>query len=205
MTSVIYSDDHGGTWNRGDVAGPNTETFVIPNEAVAVQLADGRVMLNMRSESKAHRRLIAYSWDGATRWTPPFFHEQLLEPICMASMVRLSRTTTHKRNRLLFSNPDSLDPRNANTAAEPGQGRARKNLSVKLSYDEGESWPISQTIEPGPSGYSDLAVTPDGTILCFYERGSSDGKAGDSRPSLALARFNLEWLTDGRDALNRRD
>jgi sialidase-1 len=49
-------------------------------------------------------------------------------------------------------------------------------------------------LEPGYSGYSDLAVLPDGTILCLYERGAS-------RPDfLTLARFNLEWLTDGKDS-----
>jgi sialidase-1 len=49
-------------------------------------------------------------------------------------------------------------------------------------------------IEPGWSGYSDLAVSKDGTIYCFFERGSSTR-------ALTLARFNLDWLTDGKDAL----
>ncbi|MEI7733672.1 MAG: hypothetical protein WCO56_29170 [Verrucomicrobiota bacterium] len=46
--------------------------------------------------------------------------------------------------------------------------------------------------------YSDIAVTQRGTILCFYGRGEKSGFAGDR---LTLARFNLEWLTDGKDAL----
>jgi sialidase-1 len=44
---------------------------------------------------------------------------------------------------------------------------------------------VNRTLEPGPSAYSDLAVLPDGTLLCFYE--------GEDR--LTVARFNLEWLT----------
>jgi sialidase-1 len=49
--------------------------------------------------------------------------------------------------------------------------RDRRNLTVKLSYDEGKTWPVSRLIEEGWSGYSDLAVAKDGTIFCFYGRG----------------------------------
>ncbi len=199
VTSVIYSDDHGRTWQRGAIAGPNTGDWSIPNETCAVQLADGRVLLNMRSESKANRRLLTTSPDGATGWSRPQFHEQLLEPICMAGMVRLSESPASDRNRLLFSNPHNLSRTDGKEA--PGKGRDRKNVSVKLSYDEAVTWPVNKTIEPGFSGYSDLAVAGDGTILLFYERGSTDGKDIYRTGLLTVARFNLEWLTDGADAL----
>ena len=70
-------------------------------------------------------------------------------------------------------------------------------MSVKLTYDEGETWPVTKTVEPGWSAYSDIAVTKSGTILLFYGRADKAGFAGDR---LTLARFNLEWLTDGKDA-----
>ena len=197
VTSVIYSDDLGRTWSRGEIAGPNEGEWNIPNETCAVQLADGRVLLNMRSESKANRRLLTTSRDGATGWSRPQFHDQLLEPICMASMVRLSEAPA--RNRLLFSNPHNLARTDGKEA--PGKSRDRKNVSVKLSYDEAATWPVSKTIEPDFSGYSDLAVASDGTILLFYERGSTDGKDIYRTGLLTVARFNLEWLTDGKDAL----
>jgi len=197
VTSVIYSDDLGRTWSRGEIAGPNEGEWNIPNETCAVQLADGRVLLNMRSESKANRRLLTTSRDGATGWSKPQFHDQLLEPICMASMVRLSEAPA--RNRLLFSNPDNLARADGKEA--PGKGRDRKNVSVKISYDESVTWPVSKSVEPGFSGYSDLAVANDGTILLFYERGSTDGANIYKTGRLTLARFNLEWLTDGKDAL----
>src|SRR5205085_9288086 len=63
VTAVIYSDDSGRTWQRGDIAVPNTEEWIFPNETVAVELADGRVMLNVRSQSHAHRRLVTVSPD----------------------------------------------------------------------------------------------------------------------------------------------
>ena len=67
---------------------------------------------------------------------------------------------------------------------------------MKVSYDEGKTWSVNKSIEPGWSGYSDIAVAKDGTILCFYGRGDKSGFAFDY---LTLARFNLEWLTDGKD------
>lgn len=197
VTSVIYSDDLGRTWRRGEIAGPNEGEWNIPNETCAVQLADGRVLLNMRSESKANRRLLTTSRDGATGWSRPQFHEQLLEPICMATMVRLSEAPA--KNRLLFANPHNLARADGKEVA--GKNRDRRNVSVKLSYDESVTWPVSKTIEPGFSGYSDLAVANDGTILLFYERGSTDGANIYKTGLLTVARFNLEWLTDGKDSL----
>jgi sialidase-1 len=86
---------------------------------------------------------------------------------------------------------------------DPGMKRDRRNVSIKLSYDEGETWPVNRTLEPEFSGYSDLAALPDGTILCFYERGSTDGKNIHKTALLTAARFNLEWLTEGQDRLRQ--
>jgi sialidase-1 len=47
------------------------------------------------------------------------------------------------------------------------------------------SGPINKTLDPGPAAYSDLAVLPDGTILCLYE-----GKS-----EIQIARFDLGWIT----------
>lgn len=182
VASVIYSDDRGGTWRRGEIAFPQTSRIVNPSETVIAQLADGRVLLNARSESTAHRRLISLSRDGAAEWSAPEFHAELNEPICMAGMAAHGKL-------LLFSNPDNLE-RAAGPAA-PGQPRDRRNLTVRLSRDGGRTFPWKRVLEPGPSGYSDLAVLPDGTVLCLYERGEN---AASRTAYLTLARFPLNWL-----------
>ncbi len=186
VTATIYSDDQGKTWKAGDIAVPCTEEWINPNETVAIELNDGSVMLNVRSESKAHRRLVTTSKDGATGWSRPKFDDALLEPICMGGIVRYNHGG---QSLILFCNPHNLDKEKGK--AEPGQSRDRKNVSVKISRDEGQTWPVNKLIENGPSMYSDIAVTPSGAILCFYGRGTKPGFAG---VGLTLARFNLEWL-----------
>lgn len=187
VTATIYSDDAGKTWKAGDIAVPCTDEWINPNETVAIELNDGSVMLNVRSESKSHRRLVTISKDGATGWSTPKFDDALLEPICMGGIVRYNH---EGKSLILFSNPHNLEGGRESTP-EPGKSRARKNVSVKISRDEGMTWPVNKTIEPGPSMYSDIAVTHSGTILCFYGRGTKPGFAG---AGLTLARFNLEWL-----------
>ncbi|MHC4703553.1 MAG: sialidase family protein, partial [Planctomycetota bacterium] len=183
--SVVYSDDYGQTWRRGQIVVAHPSP-VNPSETVPVQLADGRVMFNIRHESTPRLRGVSISPDGATAWSKMIYHQQLPEPVCMASIVRLTEEPAHKKNRILFANPHNPDD------------RKRKNVTVKLSYDEGKTWPVARSLEPGISGYSDLAAGPDGIAYCFYERGSVD--TSHYRPAyLTVARFNLEWLTDGRD------
>ena len=126
--------------------------------------------------------------------------DALLEPICMASIIRLSEKPAGDKNRIVFANPHNLARTDGNEA--DGKSRDRKNLSIKLSEDDGLTWPISKVLEPGMSVYSDLAVLPEGTILCFYERGrdaGSEPKKPASYTFLTLARFNLNWLKTGKE------
>lgn len=196
VTATIYSDDAGKTWKAGDIAVPDTPEWINPNEAIALELTDGRMMLNVRNESKTHRRLVTYSKDGATGWSTPQFDDALLEPICMGSLIRLSARPQSGKDRILFSNPHNLD--RADGKGAPGVGRDRRNITVKLSYDEGRTWAVSKVVEPGHGAYSDLAVTKAGTILLFFGNSGPPMFAGTK---LSVARFNLEWLTDGKDAL----
>ena len=176
VTATVYSDDGGDTWQAGEIAIPCTNKFVNPNETVAVQRRDGSVMLNARNESSAGRRIIVTSPDGATRWSQPHFQNDLVDPVCMAGLVRYTHAG---EDVLLFSNPDTPT--------------GRRNVTLRMSRNEGRSWPISRSIEPGFSAYSDLAVTHDGTILCFYGRSKEVHFAGDR---LTLARVHLDWLRE---------
>ncbi|HAW31028.1 MAG TPA: exo-alpha-sialidase, partial [Planctomycetaceae bacterium] len=192
--ATIFSDDHGKTWQRGDiivkqgdtVAG---ETVVNPSETVAVQLFNNQVLVNIRTESKPHRRLIAVSDNGATNWTNKHFDDQLLEPVCMASILRLPASKSQPKNAIVFANPDNLE----NKTKRRKPNRDRKNLTLQVSFDDCHTWASKQVLEPGISGYSDLAALPDGTIFCFYEDGGFKNNGYDTT-ALTIARFPLKWI-----------
>jgi sialidase-1 len=200
--SVVYSDDAGRTWRRREFAARHSEEIVNPSETAAVELNDGRVMLNIRSESKAHRRAISFSRDGATGWTRPVFDPALSEPVCFGALARIK---AGDKSRILFINPDNLYSSRLKAsvegAAQAGAAADRRNLTVRLSYDEARTWPVSKVVEPGYAGYADIAFSPrHGSIYAFYERGGLGDDHFRSR-ALTLARFNLEWLTGGRERL----
>jgi len=189
VVSVITSDDHGASWQRGEIVVRTDERFLNPSETVAVQLSDGRVLLNIRNESDPRRRLVATSADGATGWTDPAYDETLLEPQCMGSILRLYKDE-RQPNPILFANPDNLE------RTLPGvwnRAYDRKLVTVKASLDDGQTWVTSKVLEEGPSGYSDLTEAPDGSIVCIYECGMLT-KMADTQ-FLTVARFNFDWLT----------
>ncbi len=68
-SATIYSDDHGKSWKPGEIAVPDEGDFGDPNETMIAELSDSRVMLVTRSVSKANRKLITLSNDGATGWS----------------------------------------------------------------------------------------------------------------------------------------
>jgi sialidase-1 len=147
QSHVIVSDDHGKSWQLGGVVGPGCD------EAAVVELNQGRLMLNMRSTGTVHRRRVATSDDGGITWTAPAEERILVEPPCQASLIR----SPAPRCLLLFSNPASTK---------------REKLTLRLSPDEGRIWTDGLVLHAGPSAYSCLAVLPDGSIGCLYERGN---------------------------------
>jgi len=174
---VIISDDHGRTWKIGGVIRPQV------NECQVVELADSAVIINMRNYDRSKTtRAIATSKDGGITWSNVTHDPVLVEPICQASFLRYTLRPEHDKNRLLFSNP---------AHAQKG---ARRDMTVRMSYDEGKTWPVSRVLYPGPSAYSCLAALPDGDIGCLYE-------AGQKHPyeKIVFARFSLHWLTAGEE------
>ncbi len=208
ITAVLYSDNHGTNWQGGDIvavgtgSGSDTNLFHNPNETVAVQLADGSVLFNLRTGSWRHRKLQSVSADGVTGWSRPEFIEDLLEPICFPGIARLSEIPPDDKNRLVFS-IDTGTKIGKKKPSYDDQGFNREDMGVFVSYDEGKTWPVKKVIHAGPCGcgYSDLTVLPDKTILCAYGSGPHFGKGA----GIALSRFNLEWITDGKDSVRRKN
>ena len=89
----------------------------------------------------------------------------------MGSIIRLAKQPDSDLHPILFANPHNPD------------GRERINLTVKLSYDEGQTWEDETYYltfsEIG--GYNQSVVLKDGTILTVAAR--QDFLADKERPS----------------------
>lgn len=188
---IFWSDDLGETWQIGGVNdglridGQSTQGL---NEATAVELENGDVLINSRNY--IHKKpvgvravtLVHFDEEGNARFKPTTNDEALICPTVQASLVRLthrSQTCYGGKSRILFSNP--------------AHRKARYNLTIRLSYDEGQTWPVHKVIDPGTSSYSDLVIQEDMRIGVLYERGNQGG--------IYYANFPLDWLTDGKDRL----
>ena len=180
----LYSDDHGRTWKAGGAV-PVSVDYPI-NEARLVQRSDGSVLVNGRAAAGGNRqRIIAVSHDRGLTWSPAKLDGAT--GVFNAVDASLTRYTggpgSRETGRVLFSRPDAP---------------VRWNMTVSVSYDEAYSFRYSRVINPNRSYYSDLARLSDGTIVLLY---GCEGDNASAPLRVKVARFNLEWLTQGRDSL----
>ena len=154
FSTLIYSKDDGKTWKIG--SGVKVDT----TEAQIVELADGRLMINCRDNrgrvERGARSVYTSANLGRTWQVHKTSRRALPEPVCMASLIRLE----HERHGplLVFSNPASR--------------RARHRMTIKLSRDEGASWPSalhSLYDERRGAGYSCLTRIDKEHVGVLYE------------------------------------
>lgn len=149
---VIFSDDHGATWQLG---GSSPRHRV--NECEVVERADGSLLLNMRNYDRAQkRRQVCVSADGGRTFADQRHDEALIEPICQASLRRIRWPGGDGEPGIVaFSNP--------------AHGEKRENMTLRLSTDDGATWPWSRVLHAGPSAYSCLVALAGGDIGCLFE------------------------------------
>ncbi|MGB1123994.1 MAG: exo-alpha-sialidase [Phycisphaeraceae bacterium] len=153
-SSVIYSKDHGKTWQMGSGAYDDT------TEAQVVELEDGVLMLNCRY-NRARARVVRVSKDMGQSWSDhPTTKRALTEPgSCMASLINVDRELGKPyKGLLLFSNPASTS--------------VRKEMTIRASTDGGMTWPEDKAvlIDHGKgAGYSCMTMIDEKTVGIVYE------------------------------------
>lgn len=154
MAVSVYSDDHGATWKPGAPSEGSAD------ENKVVELSDGRLLMNSRTQGTAGQRLEAISYDGGQTWGPFRHNWDLTDPRNNASIIRAYPNAPQGSARarvLLFSNADSAS--------------ARANGTIRVSYDDGFTWNEGKVFESGDMAYSTLHALSDGTWGLLYETG----------------------------------
>lgn len=159
FSNLTYSTDGGQSWTA------SLPAYSDVTECMAAQLPDGSIMLNMRDnrnrrDKEVNGRRICVTADLGETWTEhATSRKALIEPVCMGSLHRhIYRQGETEKSILLFCNPDSKTNRD--------------HMTVKVSFDNGNSWPDDKKIvldERGGFGYSCLTSVNDSVIGVLYE------------------------------------
>ena len=175
FSHVIFSDDHGKTWQTGGTT-PQDQV----NECSVAELSDGKLVLNMRNyDRKQKTRKISISNDSGITWGNIYSDKSLPEPICQGSLLGyLIRKTGN--GRLLFINP--------------ADENKRQNMTLRMSSDDGSTWEKSRVLFAGPSAYVDLTQLSNGNIGCLYE-------AGENNPYQGIVFHEVSFSTAGGTGL----
>lgn len=165
FSTIMSSTDKGRSWTVGYPATTNT------TENMAVQLTDGSIMLNIRDNRNrqdtlaTNGRAVWITRDMGRTWNEhSTSHRALIEPVCMASIHKHTYIENGiSKSILLFSNPDSKTK--------------REKMTLKVSFDNGKSWPRKNQIlldELGGRGYSCITSVDGRTIGILYESSQAD-------------------------------
>ncbi len=73
--------------------------------------------------------------------------------------------------------------------SNPASETKREMMTVRLSEDDGQTWPFHRRVFDSHSAYSCLLQLPDGTVGLLYECGEQN-----ANQRLDLARFPIDWL-----------
>lgn len=162
FSNITFSQDGGRTWQTSNPSYTNT------TENMVVQLSDGSIMQNMRdnrnrqNKSDTNGRAVYTTDDLGEGWLQhPSHHGALIEPVCMGSLFKhtYSNSEGDEKSILLFSNPNSK--------------HRRERLTIKVSFDEGKTWPRKHWYLldelPLSGGYSSMTTIDNDTIGIIYE------------------------------------
>jgi sialidase-1 len=158
----LVSDDHGNTWRMGALVGPGTD------ENKTVELADGRMLLNSRARPF---RLVAESQDGGLTYGPMRVDSTLIDPANNGAIVSMR---IGSQSVLVFSNT--------------ADRAARRRLTLRLSCDQGRTWPHERVLLEGSAAYSTITDLGDGQIGVLFERGDYEAITFVRVPLAAIGR-----------------
>ncbi|MBR5331308.1 MAG: exo-alpha-sialidase [Akkermansia sp.] len=173
--AAAYSDDGGKSWSIGRKSDAGRGI----NEVSIAETEEGGLLVVSRAWGGSLRK-VAYSEDGGASWGPVNDHPELPSPNCQNGLTRYSYAddaALGSRGRILFSSPT--------------QGRSKG--VIKMSYDDGKTWPVSRFVGDGPFAYSVLCPVKPGVAGVLFEVNGAPIR------HIRFAPFSISWLTGGED------
>ena len=155
---IYYSDDNGASWKVSECA------FEGGDEAKVVELPDGKVLISVRRTGERGWNI---SSDGGVTWGRQGLWSDICVNACDGDIITVGDSL------LLQSVPNSM---------------SRKNVSVFVSRDWGESWPVVKSLCHYNSVYSTLTVLPDGTLGAYIEENPN------TEFDMYFLNFSVDWL-----------
>jgi sialidase-1 len=169
---AVVSDDKGATWRAGSAVPAPAGMY--PNEVTMAELEDGQVLLNARAAGGIGKRVQSVSSDGGLTWSEAKAVEALVDPVCHASLLRWRFGAGLKKGVLIF--------------AQPGAS-GRQHGQVRVSLDDGVTWPGTFQVMKGYFGYSVLVDLGGGEVGLLYE--GANGSASDPAMFLRFMRLKV--------------
>lgn len=189
--AVIYSDDHGKTWNIGTspyVPGkwPKVNAKLMSpsarlTESQIVELEDGVLKIFMRNHNPKRRIATALSYDGGETWVDSKYNATLVQPVSQFAAISFD----YEGKRLVVT-------------CNPANEKTRINGIIRISEDGGETFPYSRQLTPdektmtGYFGYSSLAFLPDKTVGLLFE-------PDETFEAIEFAKFSIDWIKGKTD------
>ena len=197
--AAIYSDDGGATWTLG--ASPNDGREVLGAvvssrdladeraslyESVLVEGADGAVHVWARNQHPTGRVAHAVSHDGGVTWGEVDYSDQLTEifsqpnAIAVTGASDIAGAAEPNSRSIVFANASQMLP-------------FRGCGVMRLSHDDGVTWPHNRVINPRHYVYQCMAQLPSGDIALLWER---------EWQGLFLTTVPLTWLVSSRSTIS---
>lgn len=179
FSTVIYSDDHGATWQRGGNAGTGG------GEIQVAETVDGGLIASMRDNSFSWSgvRTFSLSADGGATWRAVYTNTgnppSIPDPGCQGNIYRLTTSNDSNASRLIQANSASSS--------------SRVNMTLRISYDEGATWPASNQVYAAGSAYSSVTKLATGDIGLLFEK--------DPYGNLAYTWRSVSQMSAGADSL----
>lgn len=185
--AAMYSDDAGTTWTLG--ASPNDGRVLDGvelssrkldddrgslHESALVEGADGSVHAYMRNQHPAGLVAHSVSQDGGQSWGEVDFVPEIPEIFSQPNAIRV--VLDDGTEATVFANASQM---------LPFRGRG----VLRMSFDDGRTWPHNRVLNPRHHVYQSMAQLPDGRLAVLWER---------EWQGLFLSIMPLSWLTGSR-------